>query len=146
MKPIGTATATPPGGATATFTSTPTPPIATPTEGRVLEIPTQTPVIVFPNPPVNSDGTVAPVISIQFGLTKHAYAIKFKMYSPSMRLIREKTEYVDYYAGIRSITLPTSILKGLSAGTYFYVIEAYGEGNAIARSGVNKLRLMTPIK
>ena len=142
-----TFTATPPMGATPTFTATP--PQAEPTEGRILEIPTQTPVIAFPNPAVLADGSIAPEIGIQFGLTKKAYAVIFKMYSPSMRLIRQKeirdTE-ANLNAGLRTIRVPSEILKGLSAGTYYYTVEAFAEGGVTARSGVNKIRILKPVQ
>ena len=153
-------TATPTSTVTRTVTRTSTPvnsatttPTPKPTDAAVITIPTQTPVVAFPNPPFVYMGPGVPPmpvdIHIEFGLTKKAYAAKFMLFSPSMRKIREVTlrdSEAMLEAGIARMTIPAQHLKGLSAGTYYYLIEAYAEGGQTARSGINKLRIIIPIK
>ena len=143
-----TATATRTGTPVNTATYTPTP---KPTDAAVVEIPTQTPVIAYPNPPIifGGDPSVPVDMHIVFGLTKKAYAAKFMLFSPSMRKIRE-VEFRDTEAALEAgsahVRVPADYLKGLAAGTYYYLIEVYAEGGQTARSGINKIRILVPTK
>ncbi len=114
------------------ITQTPTPSL---TEVDNLEIVKETPVIIYPNPVTNKNNA----IKIKFAITKSANKFKIKLYTSSLRLIKD-TE-IDYLmkAGINEINLNCELINNLARGTYYYIIEVKDNKGKIAKSKVEKL-------
>ncbi len=119
---------------TATRTSTTTPvntPTTTVTKTQDGKLGIQD-TVAYPNPISKMDNTG---INVSFKLSAIATKLKFRQFTTGYRLIREVSFTAGEVnggldSGINVITVPAKYLKGLSAGTYYYVLSAEdGRGN-----------------
>ena len=121
--PTSTATRTNtpvPPTATFTATATRTPVVtATPTAGRILEIPAVKPIIAYPNPFTQGDSA----ISIKFTVTKDTDSVNIKLYTVSGRLVRS-IDLGSSGRGEVTVTVDKGKISGLAKGVYYYVIRA----------------------
>jgi hypothetical protein len=130
-------TATPSNTATATSQDTTTPvntPIPTATKTQDGKLVILDPV-AYPNPNTDIDNTG---VNIRFKLSGTSVKIKFRLFTAAYRRIREASFTAGQVnggltTGVNVITIPQNYVKGLAAGTYYYVLSAEdGKGNKIS--------------
>jgi len=120
---------------TPTFTITSTIVTFTPTATEKLEFKDN--IIVYPNPfSKNQD------IIIKFYLTKKPENIKIKIYTSSLRLIKNIDRDYDLKQGINEIFISRKYFSELAGGIYYYMIYAKDAKNNEIKSKVNKMIIL----
>jgi hypothetical protein len=91
---------------------------------------------VFPNPVNGAAG-----LNLSFKLSAKADKIVLRLYSTSMRLIREKS-ISGLTSGHNVAAVNNSFLKDLSSGAYYYVLEVFTGASITDRSRIGKVIIL----
>jgi hypothetical protein len=68
--------------------------------------------------------------------------VKVRLYTSSLRRIREFEFPDSLWAGVRTLDIPASAFDGLANGSYFYIISAENNARGKARSGIPSVMII----
>lgn len=126
---------------TATYTNTPentfTPtPTLTPAGSKDLEIKDE---FVFPNP---YNPNLGLPFRIRASFTGGHSSVSIKVYTQSLRCVKEFTFAGSAWPGIRTMEVPAPVLLNLASGSYYFVITAEDKTGKKSASGISSLIIL----
>ena len=137
VTPVNTATQSPTQQATATYTTTPqaAATATATTVGAATATATMTAGVVpipYPNPAKPGTDDIKMNVTVE----KAASEIKFLMFTPGYRLVREKS-LGSYPQGIMQVDLDKADFKGMANSVYYFIIDKkYSDGtSAVTKPG-----------
>jgi hypothetical protein len=137
VTPVNTATQSPTQQATATYTTTPqASATATATPGGAATATATMTAGVVPIPYPNPAKPGTDDIKMNVTVEKAASEIKFLMFTPGYRLVREKS-LGSYPQGIMQVDLDKADFKGMANSVYYFIIDKkYSDGtSAVTKPG-----------